>query len=81
LRTFHPPRLLSRLAVGKESTPPFPGWGAFYCQNWASTLVEFALVIAAASFFGRLLQDWWIGAKKDIAERAARKGNAQKRRI
>ncbi|WP_262494614.1 hypothetical protein [Arenibacter algicola] len=32
-------------------------------------------------FLALLLQDWWIGAKKDIAERAARKGNAQKRRI
>ncbi|HCO84728.1 MAG TPA: hypothetical protein DIT95_14515 [Arenibacter sp.] len=52
VRSFHPSRLLSRLAVGKESTPPFPGWGAFYCQNWASTLVEFALAIVAASFFG-----------------------------
>tara|TARA_R110002124_G_scaffold170140_1_gene337659 strand:- start:885 stop:1037 length:153 start_codon:yes stop_codon:yes gene_type:complete len=29
---FHPPRLLSRLAVGKKSTPPFPGWGATFGQ-------------------------------------------------
>tara|TARA_R110002020_G_scaffold38860_9_gene116447 strand:+ start:56362 stop:56664 length:303 start_codon:yes stop_codon:yes gene_type:complete len=25
---FHPPRLLYRLNVRIESTPPFPGWGA-----------------------------------------------------
>ena len=52
LRSFYPPRLFSRPAVGKESTPPCTGWRALYCKNWASTLINFALAIVAASFFG-----------------------------